>query len=659
MVDESGHTSGEDLTLEPAAMVSNARPRALWGVLAAVAVVAGALAVTSGGGDGAPPPLPVALGASGGREGTASAMAADMALAWVTYKAGDGLPALGGEAPAYRIDGAVDAARVRALADALGMTGEPTQQDRLWHLESDGAVLEVYEQGGGSWWFSANTLGKDVSVGSVSSSSGSDAGSAGPATTYPSTSVDCGAAVDCLTTETVGAECPPNADCIAPEPPIGGPCPPDASCTMPVPEPPAPPADLPSKDEARQIAVDLLAASGMDVTDAKVTVDGPYDAWYVTIEPRLDGVPLSGLGASVSVGSKGAITNASGTLGTADRLGDYPLIDTHAAIDRLNEQQGANGSGGIVPLAVRDGASASSGVATLEAPVTTALCATSEPPQCGEPTTTTYVSSCKVQPDGSEVCEGTGVPIPTQCAVPGVEPGTDPAVATDLPCVQRGGICAENAVPPATGGVTDTTIASPECADPVPYPEPQPIEVILTGAERVLVLLPSFDGLGEIYLVPGYRFSADDGTTLVEVAAVSDASLATTTTTTPGVSVTDPPPPPNSCEPLVEGDSSGTTHTINPCPQAVEPIVLEAGGTPEIGVGYYVGEVNTHCGTFTWAGQWWATDAQTPLPWSTPTEGGTFTLSTPDEGTFVGDAGRSKTATFTARGPEADIPGCA
>ncbi len=182
------------------------------------------------------------------------------------------------------------------------------------------------------------------------------------------------------------------------------------------------------------------------------------------------------------------------------------------------------------------------------------------------------------------------------------------------------------------------------------------MKVTLTKADPVLTTLPASDGSGDVYLVPGYRFSNADGVT-VDVAAVADDSLAPTTTapdTTNSSGVT----PPTTCETAVEGDGSGTTHTIQTCPQPAEPRRLEPGQTPEIGVGYYV-DVNTHCGVLVFADRWWATDSSTPLPWSTPTEGGTFTLSSPDGGTFVGDSEGTKTADFTARGPAADVPGCA
>jgi hypothetical protein len=583
MADESGTPTSGEVALEATSVVKAPRRRALWGVLAAAAAAAGALAISAGG-DDALPTLPVALGASGRDDSSgaaASADAADLRMAWVTYVAGDGLPALGGEGPVYKLDGAVDEARVRALAAALELAGDPVHEAGYWHLQSDDAVLEVYEEGGGHWWYGIQS--REV-----------PAVGFGSADCQPGPAVDC--AVSSGTVAPDGAESPPttvisggsrdSGSCTISEAEDGSaaescvttvePCAPDSGCTVPEPIVPEPPADLPAKDEARQIALDLLQATGMDVDNATVSVEGPYDAWYVSVQPVVEGLPVSGWTASVSVGSKGAITNASGTLATPELLGDYPLIDTSAAIDRLNEQQQSYGDDDIRPLGAPGTASSAREVATLEAPAS--------PPQT--------IAECTTGPDGAESCSGTGA---DGCFV----------------------------YPPDADADLDSPTTTYPCLD---YEEPEPVEVVLHGAELVLVQLPSFDGSGDSYLLSGYRFTGDDGH-IAEVAAVDDESLAPTTTV-PEATV----------------------------PES-EPAILEPGQTPEIGVGYYV-DVNTHCGWFVFGDRWWATDAQTPLDWATPTEGGTFTLTTPDGGTFVGDYRSAKTADFTARGPAEELPSC-
>lgn len=580
MADESDSSPAGDIPLEPDTTPAPPRSRGLWAVVAVIAVVAGAVVATSGG-NGVPPRLPLALGAGGGGKVDAAApTGSSLSIAPVTYVAGEGLPGLGGEAPAYRLEGSVDAARVTTLARALGLGAAPVHADRLWRVTSGDAILEVSDDGGGSWWYSPT--GGVVSGGGGSSSTGSAGTGCAPspdgACSPPQPSP-----VEPTTEDAAPADCPPNAGCTTPT------CPPDAVCAQPVEPPPfqpTPPVDLPSKDAAQKRALELLAKTGLDVADVKVTVDGPYDSWFVTVEPTIDGMVVSGWVSSVAIGSKGVVTSASGTLGSAAKLDRYPLVDTRAAIDRLNKQGGHRG-GGPVPMGAPDGVARDAvGVA-------------SEPPA-------TAASGCVAQPDGSEVCQTTGT---------GVVP---PACGTPAP---------QLAPVPAPDGSITTLAPAVRCPEPVPYEPPVPIEVVLTGAEQILAVEYAIDGSNEAYLVPAYRFSSAEGNNNPEVVAVVDDSLAPTTTTP------SPSTPPET------------------------PRKLAPGETAEIGVGYYV-DVNTHCGTIVFADRWWATDSQTPLSWSTPTEGGTFTLKSSDEGVFVGDAEGTKTAAFAAKGPAAELPLC-
>src|SRR3546814_12978881 len=55
--------------------------------------------------------------------------------AWVTYVAGEGLPELGGEGPAHRLVDDVDDRDVAALAEGLGLAGEPQRTtEGSWRL---------------------------------------------------------------------------------------------------------------------------------------------------------------------------------------------------------------------------------------------------------------------------------------------------------------------------------------------------------------------------------------------------------------------------------------------------------------------------------------------------------------------------------------------
>ncbi len=628
MADDQGSPSDRDLLLSPTTVVRSPRRRALWGALAVVAVAAGALAVNAGGGGpGAAPVLPVALGAVGRAEG---AGAADASMAWgaVTYVAGDALPRLGGEAPAYRFAGAVDEARVRALATTLGLSGDPTHQDRSWHLESGDSVLEVYEDAGGIWWFSRHVVSTVEPDGGGSSGCDPDGTSCAgvatgvatvdPATTVPAPECADGASCSSAPTTADAPTCPPESYC---QEPGTNPCPPDAECSVPppiVPPPiePPPAADLPSEGEARQIALDLLTATGTVVEGAKVTVDGPYDAWYVNVEMVLDGVPVSGGVSSVTVGPKGLVMGASGTFGVAEQVGDYPLIDTRAAIDRLNEQQSYL-IDSAPPLGAPGTASSGGGVATASGSASES------------------VSSCAADSaTGTTRCDDVVVgdaPPPVECLQP---VPTDPASPTSTDCGPDVCVYSEGPV---------TTVAVPACD---PGPAPEPVTITLTGAERVLVLMPASDGSSDAYLVPGYRFSNDDGA-MAEIAAVADDSLAPTTTVP---STVEPPSPSVTDCPTVVDDGSGTDQPGPACAPPTEPVTLE------IGVGYYV-DVDVECAAFTLGDQVWRHDVGGLAGWSLPHEGGTFTLDAPDHGTFVGDASGTKTATFvTGTDPEGCQP---
>ena len=188
----------------------------------------------------------------------------------------------------------------------------------------------------------------------------------------------------------------------------------------------------------------------------------------------------------------------------------------------------------------------------------------------------------------------------------------------------------------------------------------RPLEVVLVDAEPALAPLTAVDGSTDVYLVPAYRFTDADGGR-VDLPAVADSTLTTPPTTdTSAVDPSEPPvvtvPDTVPCEPLVEDDGSGTTHTIQPDPECADsrPGPLPDGEEPQIGVGYYVDVVVGHC-TYVEFGGWfwsfWAGDgaANPESDWATPTEGGTFTLRSETEADFVGDAAGTKVGRFTAR----------
>jgi hypothetical protein len=527
---------------------------ALWGAVAVVALAAVALVATRGGGDADPPVL--RLAAYGSEAGAGRGMAEDAAGAGIEpnfslsrFVAADDLPSLGGEAPAYSLSGDAGDDEIEQIAEAYGIEGDVTDDgaggvaiegDELTVTLFNGSSYRVYRTAGldtpesnaapgtfdeGEGDSSSSSTG---SGSSGSSSGGGASGDPGAASVAPSDAPavcldvvapdgssdvaqpsGCGSQPICPpmpdqpttdaqilpvcdppmcpdwfkvqeepggfaepTDPTAGCEppiCPddtPNGNGSPPDlrcmPPVATTAPPPAPGTDPVPLPeplpdPAPvplpeplpglgePVEgLPSEDEARAIGLETLAAAGLDVDDAEVTVIGGVTQWDVQVEPRVGDLPAPGLAAYVAVGVDGRIEGASGPVGDLDELGDYPLVETRPAIDRLNEGWGLAG-----PLA-----------------------ATSDPGDPAEPT------------DAAGAAEGADT---GQGGDPG--DGGD-GVATDLPAR-------------------------------IPEPEGS-VETLLTDAEVVLMNVPSWDGDRGVYLLPGYRFTAEDGSDVVVPAVVDD-----------------------------------------------------------------------------------------------------------------------------------------
>jgi hypothetical protein len=314
----------------------------LWGVLAVLAVGIGAVAVVAGRDGGGTDALgarrlPIALGsgAAGGAERQSAPAAADMAMmAYVHYTAGDDLPTLGGDGHAYRLTGEVDLSALRTVARALGLEGEPREEPEAegsWTIQSGDRTLSASEYGGGSWWYAEQAaVPEDLVARDDAAAKGEPGCEGGPDQSCSSPAFDPGSAP--LTTTTVFV----------------------------------PPADLPSKDEAQRIALDLFRRLGVDLAGADVSVEGPYDAWYVNAIPRIGGLPVSGYGFSASVGSNGEIVNASGILSQPEDLGTYPTVDTRTAIDRLNDGSAFGGTG----AGAREAASDVPATAVADAPMT-------------------------------------------------------------------------------------------------------------------------------------------------------------------------------------------------------------------------------------------------------------------------------------------------
>ena len=438
------------------------RRRALWGALAALAVVAGGLAVVATGDDGSPR-LPIALGGTG--EERTAAPAADMAMAaWVHYVAGDDLPLLGGDGPAYRLKGSVGSGDVERLARGLGLSGRPVHEDQVWRLATPDGTLEVYEGGGGLWWFSSEDLSSRDADGSVSSTGGGSSGSEG-----------CAADATTCTSPDAPQTPPQTADAM---PACTADTPPEECADSPKPDEPfVPPADLPTRAEAEAQARELFTTLGAAIDDAAVTVDGPYEAWFVMFEPRVDGLAASGLSYTASIGPKGKLLSAGGVVNRAEEVGTYPTLDTHGAIDRLND-----GSGFGAPQPAQTEAEASA------------------PADPGEETVTSTGDE-RVGPDGEPAA-------------------TEPAIGCEAAAGDPSGKDAAEDQPAPEGEPVPLPILTP-CYD---EPPSEPVEIVLHRAERILTVIGANDNSSDTYLVPGYRLRGDDEA-LVEVASVDDDSL--------------------------------------------------------------------------------------------------------------------------------------
>jgi hypothetical protein len=616
----------------PAPMRVQKRPRALvlWSVLAVLALAAGGLAVLAARDDSSPRALPLQLGADGRSSAAGAAApegAADMAMPYnkITYVAGDDLPAMGGHAPVYKISAAVAESDVARLARAFGLSGDVKREESSWIVRDGDKALQV-SSGSPAWWNYTSSSGG--AIGYAESGSGT-----------------------CSSDGTVCKSVPPSVACPADAP----------DCTVTIPEEPKRPDDLPSKDEARTIGLEVLRDAGFAVDGAEVRVEDGFIAWSVGIEPAIDGTPTMGIGQYVSVGSKGVINDGGGSFGTPERVDSYPLIDAKEAVKRLNDggfayggwyaggvamdsvgaaRNSSNASGSGVPgsssgssdTAVTDGTVQADPAPDKPTCAPEEGCTTpgssgggstgsgGEPPPCpdtpgaatdcyapgpDEPPTTT-VPPCKPQPDGREICEA-----------PAPGPGPDPAPP----------VCGD----PSSGAPT-TTAAPPDCVTPEPMPEPEPIEVTLHEAELVLIAVPSWNG-GDAYVVPAYRMTGKDsqGNDSEATIIAIDAEFLE--------------PPADMPVPVDKGVP--TPLPANETDVPVPTAVLES-GDPEIGVAYYAEMLTNRCGLVTVGdSSWQAVDGSDLSGWATPTEGGTFTRLDKTTAEFVGDEARTKVAKLT------------
>lgn len=354
---------------------------------------------------GAPPVIELPAGALGGGGAVAAESAsADAArtsmIAWMEYVFEGAPPATPATGAAWRFpaDPTLPSAALTALAQALGLEGEPApvpaDQGGGWVIGSadyTGPSLRVSESALLDWYYSP-----------------------GPLETDPVAMPAC---------EAVEPAVAPDGDA------SGATSAPSPGCDTVVPEPPA---GVPSADEARARLVELLNAAGID--PAAYELEASADDWgaYASGYLVLDGV-RSQVAVSVGFGAEGVLTYASGVLATPERVGDYPLLDAAGALARLNEQSGQWMDTGVaVPMddaatsevapdeaVSSDGTSSSDGTAVAEpadaaapvsavAPVDPAVDVIPAVP-CPEPATVDPAASGAALPSTVDC----GVPVPS------------------------------------------------------------------------------------------------------------------------------------------------------------------------------------------------------------------------------------------------------
>lgn len=339
--------------------------------LAVAALVA--LAAAACGSESERPALPVSL-SSGGGERAASAMAEDDAggsdaigiPAYMDYELAADTSGLPDEGPAYEVKSDASESDVRDLAEALGLKNDPKKGERgEWYVAGEkGAVLIVEPMSGSPWYFvSEGGCAPDAPVSSdgEGAACGGTVSSGGVVVAEPAPSKEPaeGEVAPEDTPEGVGRDEPA---CKTQ---------PDGSeiCEAPAPVEPVRPENMPTKAEAEATARGLLEKLGVDLEEATVRVDDGFSAWYVLVEPMIDGLPVFGFGWSVTVGPENKIQSAGGHLGDPAKVADYPLMDVEKALEQLR-----GGVRAMTDLAVDCGE-----VPEGEGAGTQALCAEMEP----------------------------------------------------------------------------------------------------------------------------------------------------------------------------------------------------------------------------------------------------------------------------------------
>ncbi|GFH35035.1 hypothetical protein [Streptomyces pacificus] len=208
----------------------------------------------------------------------------------VLYRAQGSLPDGPGSARLHELNGTVGKAQVEALAEALGVPGEPRLRGEVWKAGADGdaggPLLQVNRQAPGTWTFSA--FG-------------------------PPKGDDCAKGKDVCGTPATGPveHRPPNASTVG-------------------------------EAAAKRAAAPVLAALGLG--DARLDARQVLGAHRVVrADPLVGGLPTYGWSTSVHVAADGTVGNGSGQLVKPAAGPEYPVAGAEETLKRLNAERAGGG----------------------------------------------------------------------------------------------------------------------------------------------------------------------------------------------------------------------------------------------------------------------------------------------------------------------------
>ncbi|MEU2398766.1 hypothetical protein ABZ764_12375 [Streptomyces pseudogriseolus] len=226
-------------------------------------------------GDATPPPLALDGYSESGPNGIAPGEPNPYGA---TYRADGTLPEGPDAAPVFHARGQVTERQVVALAEALGVEGEPVAEGGSWRIggqDGSGPTLRVEQQAPGTWSFSRNIPGGDNCKG---------------------------------------------ATCKAPTGGVG--------------------VTAVSEAAAKKAAAPVLKAVGQD--DAKLDASQVLDgSRVVNADPVVGALPTYGWTTGVVVGAGGEVVGGSGRLAQPVKGDEYPVMDAREALDAMNGAPGA------------------------------------------------------------------------------------------------------------------------------------------------------------------------------------------------------------------------------------------------------------------------------------------------------------------------------